>query len=547
MSAPAVVEGPTPKDLVAGLDSGPWPVWLAACFPHVFTAPMPAFQVEAWDWCWKTTRHAAPEPPSLVMAAFRGSAKSTTAEAMVVALLASGRRKYCVYVSGTQNSADDHLDSIAKLALESPSLGAFHPEMGSAFLEDRARQSRWNSKRIEFGNGAVVDAAGLDTKVRGKKAGETRPDVIVFDDIDEPTDSPRVRQRKLDRIAGILGGGATQDGTVVIFVQNPIQADSIMSQTLDRRIGLLSDRKVIGPVPMVANATYSVDAETGRTIINGDPTWPAVWPLRACQADLDRMGVQGYRQENQNDLQLDVVGALLNQTAFVHEPVSLADMARVIVSVDPAVTAKPGSDDTGIVAVGKMNDGRWAVLEDRSAVIEVSKWPGDVDALACEVKASEVVIEGNNGGDLNKAAVLRAQADRLKAAREAVAEWEKTAASEVDRGREGEGTHLAAVEAVALARTALAGQHVYTVRLVWATEPKEIRAGRPAARYQTHEVIHAQPFPKLERQWTGWVPGVSKESPGGLDATVHGLTELGCIPEDPSETSFASIGSTLTF
>lgn len=525
---------------VAALDNSHWSVWLAACFPQVFTKPMAWFHVEAWDLIWQCTAEAAPSPPSLVLSAFRGSSKSGTAEAAVVALLASRRRQYCVYVSGTQDAANDRVGSISDLALGSEMLGAWHPEMASAFLEDKARQSRWNSKRIEFGNGTVVDAAGLDTKARGKKSGEQRPDLIILDDIDEPSDSPRVRNRKLMRLRGILGGGAPGGGTLVLFMQNRIYDDSIQSQVIDRRIGMLADRKVIGPVPMVENATYTPDPNTpGRTLLRGDPTWPEVWPLEACQAEMDRLDVVPFRRENQDDLHLDVPGALLTSEDIIHEPVTLAQLSKTIVAVDPATTSKPGSDETGIVGVGRHVDGRWVVLDDRTKRWAVSKWPAEVDALAVELRASEVIVEGNNGGELNVAAIEAAQRERLRPLTDRL---------QLVLGLLGDntGTPALAAERDQL-RAELAAAHRYRVRLVWASEPKAIRAGRPAARYQTHEVIHAKRLAKLEARWTGWVPGVSSDSPGDLDACVHGLIDLGCIPRAPAATAFSTVGADRTF
>ena len=123
---------------VAALDNGHWSVWLAASFPQVFTKPMAWFQIEAWDLIWQCTAGAAPSPPSLIMSAFRGSSKSGTAEAAVVALLATQRRKYCVYVSGTQDSANDRVGSISDLAIGSEMLGAWHPEMA---------QRSWRTRR----------------------------------------------------------------------------------------------------------------------------------------------------------------------------------------------------------------------------------------------------------------------------------------------------------------------------------------------------------------------------------------------------------------
>lgn len=521
-------------ELVRELDDGPWAVWLSACFPHIFTRPVAWFHEAFLDHVWSCERARPPDPPAVVLNVFRGGAKSTLAEVITVALLASGRRRYAIYVSSNQDAANTHVDSIATTALSSEPLTAWHPEMGQAFLEDKSRQSRWNAKRVEFGNGTVVDAAGMDSKVRGRKAGEQRPDLIILDDIDEATDSKRVTQRKLTRLKGILGGGSPT-GTLVLFVQNTVHSASIMAGVMDRSVEALSDRKLIGPVPMVADATYPVD-DQGRTRVEGRPTWDDVWPIEQCNAELARMGVRSFREENQDETDHEKEGALLRKSDIKHAPVPVTEVVSAVVSVDPSTTAKPGSDECGIVACARTQTG-WAVLEDRSAILSASKWPRVADQLACAVSASVVIVEGNQGGDLNKAAIENAQQQRIDRLR-AEANSAAKAAAEFDDDDTSDQATRTRVNAE-LARVSLAGAHVYQVEVVWASEPKEIRARRPAARYQDGDVVHAKPFPKLEREWTGWLAGIDP-SPNRLDAATHGLTYLGCIPEDQAVTTIST-------
>ena len=85
---------------------------------------------------------------------------------------------------------------------------------------------------------------------------------------------------------------------------------------------------------------------------------------------------------------------------------------RVVVGVDPAVSATRGSDETGIVVVGVVMQGRprdWRawVLEDASvAAATPTRWAEAVAGAYERWGADRVVAEGNQGGDMIEA-VLR--------------------------------------------------------------------------------------------------------------------------------------------
>ena len=75
-------------------------------------------------------------------------------------------------------------------------------------------------------------------------------------------------------------------------------------------------------------------------------------------------------------------------------------LVRIVVAVDPAVTSKPTSDETGIVVAGKGSDGIYYILADLSALVHVTVWGKiTVDAYR-HYKADRVLGETNNGGDL---------------------------------------------------------------------------------------------------------------------------------------------------
>jgi phage terminase large subunit-like protein len=113
------------------------------------------------------------------------------------------------------------------------------------------------------------------------------------------------------------------------------------------------------------------------------------------------------RQELEGLLVDTVEGALWKPADFDdHRPETLPEFSRIVVAVDPAVTAGQGSDECGIVVVGAVTDGppqRWraVVLEDASVRgASPDTWARAALAAMDRHRADRLVVEVNQGGDL---------------------------------------------------------------------------------------------------------------------------------------------------
>lgn len=155
------------------------------------------------------------------------------------------------------------------------------------------------------------------------------------------------------------------------------------------------------------------------------------------------------------------------------------DMARILVSVDPAVSNNPGSDEHGIVVVGIGHDGRGYVLADYSMRGAPHQWAQRAIAAMDEYSADGIVIERNQGGDMCRHTL---QTQR---------------------------PHLRVIEVVA-------------------TRGKHVRAEPIAAMYSLDRVSHVGTFAKLEDQLCQMTAGgfEGDGSPDRVDALVWGLSEL---------------------
>lgn len=378
--------------------------WLQALFPRTYTRPLADFHEEFWKRMWA---HTPGRPATEVYIWPRGFSKTTNAERAVVRLAAAGFR-YILYVKETQEQADDAVQNIAAV-LESPEIGTYYPLLGQKDLNKFGTSKGWRRSRLRTASGVVVDAAGLDTSIRGLLLEGNRPDVILLDDLDGKHDTLKTTARKIKTLTSdILPAGAPS--RVVIALQNIINPHGIFTRLADldpeHPADFLMDRVVSGPHPAVRGMEFELSGTNaeGRPVYRitaGVSSWPAARPLALLEAELNQMGPTQFIEEKQNE-----VGALsgnlyegfdLDKT--LRDAPDLSEFEDVAVVCDPAVTATDNSDSNGIRAGGRLPGGK---------VVGLYSWEGrdTTDGMmrraclkAVELKASQVVIETNQGGD----------------------------------------------------------------------------------------------------------------------------------------------------
>ena len=196
-------------------------------------------------------------------------------------------------------------------------------------------------------------------------------------------------------------------------------------------------------------------------------------------------GTRLGRQELMAELLDDVPGALwtraLIEAARIRpDDIKWDKIQRVVVGVDPAVTANPDSDETGIVVCALTYSRHVLVLADRSLRATTDAWARAVIEAYRYFRADCVIAETNQGGDLVEAA--------LRTVDPAVA-----------------------------------------YRGVRATRGKVIRAEPVAMLYERGRVHHAGyggQLEVLEDQLCTWSPQEGEGSPDRMDALVWAITEL---------------------
>ena len=177
------------------------------------------------------------------------------------------------------------------------------------------------------------------------------------------------------------------------------------------------------------------------------------------------------------ELLTEAPGALWTRATLERGRGAAPEMDRIVVAVDPPVTANAGSDECGIVVAGLSGGVGW-VLEDASIQGAAPKvWAERAAAAYRAWEAARLVAEVNQGGDLVE--TLMRQVDPT-----------------------------------------------VSYRAVRATRGKAARAEPVAALYEQGRVRHAGLFPALEDQMCAFDGSRAGGSPDRVDALVWAMTEL---------------------
>jgi phage terminase large subunit-like protein len=194
-------------------------------------------------------------------------------------------------------------------------------------------------------------------------------------------------------------------------------------------------------------------------------------------------GTRLGRQELNGELIEDVPGALWTRDSVEKHRVRTApELSRIIIGVDPAVSAGAAADACGIIVAGCDKAGHFYIIED--ATMQGASplvWASAVIAAYARHQADRIIAEANNGGALVSAVLHQVEPNA-------------------------------------------------PVELVHASRGKIVRAEPIALLYEQGKVHHVGAFPDLEDQLCGFISGGSYEGPGKspdrADALVWALTAL---------------------
>lgn len=455
-------ETPLPTHLAPRPDESP-AAFLRRTLPSTSLIPTAPRHNAVWDWA-ASLQPGQPATPRVEIWG-RGGAKSTIAEMVCAYLACSLKRRFALYVCGTQDQADLHVQAIAALLEQ---MGV--PRAVNAYSASVA----WTAQRLQTVNGFGVVGVGLNSRVRGARLGEFRPDLIILDDIDETHDTPQAVAKKLRTVTSAVFAAGSADATV-LFIQNRIHKDSAIAQVADGRAEILLGA-TITQEPAVRGLEYErIETDDGPRyrVTGGEPTWPEGQGLSVAEKQINEWGLQVFLSESQHEDAPD--GGLWLKDRDI-DPYRVArapeKLQRIVIGVDPSGSV---GTEAGIVAVGRSFDGHAYLLADDSLAGTTNEWVAAAIARYHSLAADVLVVERNFGGDMAEAAFKNADP------------------------RVG-------------------------VKMVTASRGKQVRAEPVQQLYERGMVHHVGHFPELELEFCRWQPGMP--SPNRLDAATWALTEL---------------------
>lgn len=286
---------------------------------QTFTRPFAPVQHKFWEWNWSVLQKVLDKKPlePREKVGFlpwpRETGKSSSIEWACILEGALLKEGYVIYLCGKLSQAIDHVAAIRD-RIESEKVAKLYKWLSQPKLGTHKNKFGWGQEFLMTSGGWAIRPVGADVAMRGGKAINIRPTLIVVDDYDELDDSPHVVEHKehmLTRAILPMGDANTR----VLVPQNPIHANSVVNRMLTGVSLALAIRTVFGeinedgslssrPIPAVKGLVYEVrqsDEGPYCEITQGESNWDGI-SVSDWNATLNRVGPSAFKAEYQHDL-----------------------------------------------------------------------------------------------------------------------------------------------------------------------------------------------------------------------------------------------------
>jgi len=372
----------------------------------------------------------------------RGSGKSTWQMFLIIWLAAHGHQKFIALFSATSSQAEDMMANVRQQFNQNEMLRQDFPDLVKPATKRNAEIKLSDNKQLIMQeNGFICTGRGITTSVLGMRINNTRPTLIVMDDVEAgesqttKTDVEKLLKTIQDDIFPLSLNAH------VAWVGTTTRPGGLTEQLVHKAVGMDYDQWVDDENFRIHYWPALKTAEDGtkRSI------WPERWTTEyLCSVEHTRSFAKNYMC-----LPAPEDFAYWRPDTFRIEDIPALDY--VMLSVDPAVTVKESSDFTGLAVVGYAKSTRKTYV---LHVEEVKLGGPELRARAAKLlemypQTSLIYAEVNQGGDLVKD---------------------------------------------------LFSSLPVNVKTVNQSINKNVRAGTALAEYEKGKVIHERSFPSLERQ-----------------------------------------------
>lgn len=310
---------------------------------------------------------------------------------------ANGHCRFVAAFSDSGSQAENHLSTFKHELETNALLRQDFPGLVSPMKRARGQVSSDNVNQYQAASGFVFAARGIDSGNLGMKVGDSRPDLLILDDI-EPGESKYSANLATKRLSTL------QDVVLplnvfarVVIVGTVTMPGSIVHQLVKHARGIeTADWIKAENIRAHYYPAIRSDDATGDEL----STWPEKWPLSFL---LSIRGTRQYAKNYAND-PLGFEGDYWRSEDF-HRLPSLVGTTKTLLSIDPAVTSKASSDETGLAVVGFSPTMNACFVK---KVKGVRLPPNAIRGLALEWLMADpsigaILVEVNQGGDTWKA------------------------------------------------------------------------------------------------------------------------------------------------
>lgn len=338
----------------------------------------------------------------------------------------------------------------------------------------------WNNTDffLRFPNGSEIWVAGLDDKEKVDKILGREYMTIFFNEASEisydvyTTVSTRLAQKCVRRYMDVTGRGnpieRVEQGRNLIFIdENPPSSKHWTKVMFVDKLEPESRKKLKYPGKYLFEQIHPWENEQN---VSAD----YLERLMALPESKRRRFYDGKFGDD-SQYALWSTEQIAKNRVFEYPP-----LRRIVVAIDPAVSKKDSSDETGIVVKGVGYNNHCYLLEDLTGKYTPTEWAEKAVAAYHAWKADQIVAEVNNGGDLVETVIRM-----------------------IDKRVPYEGVH--------------------------ATRDKYTRAEPVAALAAQGIDHHVGEFPEMEEEQTTWEGKKGEASPNRIDANVWATFAL--LPE----------------
>lgn len=376
-------------------------MWALVYFPHHLRAPETDGQLSFCQF-HVDMAHAARRwvprdlKPAEVRDAWiapRGAGKSSWSFLILPAwAMAFGHRKLIAAYAHNSSQTRRHLSNLKQEFETNELLQRDFPDLVTPASKRRGGTVADTQEAYFAKSGVAILAHGIDSQTLGTKVGSQRPDLCLLDDIEPDGSNYSIHQKdkRLETIRNAIFG--LNDRAVIQMVGTVTMSDSLMHDLVRMHLG----QKVSDWVREERINTHYYEPILTDEDGSERSMWPQRWSLEYLKS------IEHTRAYSLNFLNQPVNpgGTFWKRTDFTYDAPRQID--ERVLAVDPAVSRKETSDDSGLSVVGYSFAYRKAVVELASGLRASPAELRERVHQLCRANPTirTVLVETNQGGDV---------------------------------------------------------------------------------------------------------------------------------------------------